>query len=413
MPKLSMKKTKSKKLLRGRTKRTKSKKSLRRESKKVKSKKVLRGGVTLNHEQKKKMLLLEVLLKNRNYEAAENVIDEIIGDVILRVYMNQKSIDKSPLYYVCEVEPEDENIDILKRLALKLIDGGTANVNTNYEYGRLSSPLHVVCKNGNIELVKILLDRGAFLEVGSLSKPLHEACEHGNPDIVKELLNKSADINSTNWLGYTPLHIACKKGHLKVVELLLKKNCKPDVKTETEFVDSGLTPLYLACQNGHIEIVKLLLPHGTEKNVNVDNESGSVRPLAVACENGHLAVVIYLLEEGADINLQDNNFKHTPLHAVCLGRCKLPRLSTHGQTYLAILKHLKGKDGIEVNKINIDGDTPLHIIARSKVRDFAMALLAEPRRARIDIQNNDAHTPADFWPELRRMLPQQTPSQDQ
>jgi ankyrin repeat protein len=59
--------------------------------------------------------------------------------------------------------------------------------------------------------------------------PLHFACIDGNIDIVKVLLENGVDVNLTNASGQTPLHVACSKGHTDVVQLLIDSGVRVDV----------------------------------------------------------------------------------------------------------------------------------------------------------------------------------------
>jgi hypothetical protein len=76
-----------------------------------------------------------------------------------------------------------------------------------------------------------------------------------NIEIVKLLLDKGADVNLTDKYGNTPLHLAASDGHIEIVKLLLEKGSDVNSKRRND----GTTPLYWAALNGHIEIVKLLL----------------------------------------------------------------------------------------------------------------------------------------------------------
>ena len=61
-----------------------------------------------------------------------------------------------------------------------------------------------------------------------MNPPLHIACRDGNLEIVKFLVNAGADTNRGDGNNSrTPLHYACMKGDQKLVEYLIKKaGCK-------------------------------------------------------------------------------------------------------------------------------------------------------------------------------------------
>ena len=51
--------------------------------------------------------------------------------------------------------------------------------------------------------------------------PLHESAYRGFIDLVELLIHKGAAINATDKDGWTPLHAACRQGNLGVVKLLV------------------------------------------------------------------------------------------------------------------------------------------------------------------------------------------------
>ena len=84
-------------------------------------------------------------------------------------------------------------------------------------------------------------------------------------------MSYNADVNLADNTGGTPLHYACRQGNVDIVKLLLTKvnpnlndlrTCwSYSQATEYQPKDSGkLTPIYQAVFFGHLEIVKLLLP---------------------------------------------------------------------------------------------------------------------------------------------------------
>jgi len=73
--------------------------------------------------------------------------------------------------------------------------------------------------------------------------------------------------------GYAPIHLACDRGHLEVVRLLLSRGANKDIKVIQPAVPvlkvlrrqpqdlDGFTPLQLSQEAGHTEIAKLLEQH--------------------------------------------------------------------------------------------------------------------------------------------------------
>jgi len=117
-------------------------------------------------------------------------------------------------------------------------------------------PLQKAAKEGQLETVKSLLDRGSDVNQNNLwtnDTALMEACRIGNPDIVKLLLDEHADFNARNLAGRTPLMLAAETGHADIAKLLLEKGAY--VLTADK---NGKTALMWATVSGDPETVRLL-----------------------------------------------------------------------------------------------------------------------------------------------------------
>jgi ankyrin repeat protein len=113
----------------------------------------------------------------------------------------------------------------------------------------LSEQLFDACKKGNIKGVKRLLNEKEVdpnLVDNEGKTPLHYVCNNGNLDIVKLLLKANADPNLPNKYGDTPLHCSCAKGDIKIAELLIANGANQNLKA-----CDGKTAWDLAVVNGH------------------------------------------------------------------------------------------------------------------------------------------------------------------
>lgn len=82
-------------------------------------------------------------------------------------------------------------------------------------------PLRIACANGDLEMVKLLMEGNTLLPVPQ--KLLWCACEKGSASVVAWLLErKEVDPSENNNLM---LSIACSKGFIDVVSLLLQRDC--------------------------------------------------------------------------------------------------------------------------------------------------------------------------------------------
>ncbi|KAK0124782.1 hypothetical protein ONS96_008663 [Cadophora gregata f. sp. sojae] len=161
------------------------------------------------------------------------------------------------------------------------------------------TPLHWASWRGQLEVVKLLLENNADIQVTDKNgdTPLHEASSAGRVEVIKLLLEKMADVQAVNNYRRTPLHEASSAGSIDVVKLLLEKGA--DIQAVNKF---GNTPLHNAILEGKLEVVKLLL----EKKADIQAvNKGGKTPLDYASEYNRFEVV-ELLEKEAEKRRQGN-----------------------------------------------------------------------------------------------------------
>ncbi len=88
-----------------------------------------------------------------------------------------------------------------------------------------AQPLHFAATNGDVELVKLLLDRGAAINAATQDgwTALHFACLRGDEGLVQLLLDRGAVVSMTTKSGLSALSIATSEGDPEIVELLLDR----------------------------------------------------------------------------------------------------------------------------------------------------------------------------------------------
>ncbi len=101
------------------------------------------------------------------------------------------------------------------------------------------SLLHIACDNGDIPLVKYLVEKGVSLKAKDKNgwTPLHIACGPGPGDdneLVHYLIQNGADRYARDMNQHTPLHLATQFKAKKVVHYL---NALDDVETDTDTDD--------------------------------------------------------------------------------------------------------------------------------------------------------------------------------
>ncbi|XP_077284569.1 uncharacterized protein LOC143910082 [Arctopsyche grandis] len=88
---------------------------------------------------------------------------------------------------------------------------------------------------------------------------LYKAAQNGNVNVVKYLLERGAKIHTDL---KSPLHIAAANGHLEVVKCMYEKDqTLANVEIAREFKG---TPIDEAALNGHVEVVKVLKPNDND-----------------------------------------------------------------------------------------------------------------------------------------------------
>jgi type II secretion system protein G len=91
--------------------------------------------------------------------------------------------------------------------------------------------LHVSVESGDFKAIQKCLDAGAPID-GVLGKTsyrvLHKAAKEGSIEMVKFLIERGAMVNARAEYGWTPLDMAIKKNRKKVIELLRSNGGKTD-----------------------------------------------------------------------------------------------------------------------------------------------------------------------------------------
>ena len=84
--------------------------------------------------------------------------------------------------------------------------------------------LHVATNRGNLEMVRLLLDYKASVNIQDEDgdRPLHLCAFSSEPEIAELLIQHGANPNLKNHRGATAVLIAAAKGNVRVVKQLLK-----------------------------------------------------------------------------------------------------------------------------------------------------------------------------------------------
>jgi len=229
---------------------------------------------------------------------------------------------------------------IIRQRALPTADGGM-------------TPLLFAVRDGNVAMVRLLLDRGGDINQssGNHTSPLLIALLNGQVGIATELLTRGADPNvaddyhraalfaaidlrNFNHEKYTDLSTD-GRDPLPLIKALLAKGANPNLRTDTVPVHGlmqfdaswvnfdGQTPFVRAALSGDIEVMRLLLQGGADPNLATTQ--GTTALMAAAGINWipgqtyshgeaeYVEAVKLCLERGADVNAA-NSLGFTAMH---------------------------------------------------------------------------------------------------
>ena len=175
----------------------------------------------------------------------------------------------------------------LKQVKECLEQGADVNFNNKRHY---SPPIISASMNGNLEIAKLLIERGANINATSkygsegqyYSTALIESAHKGHKEhleIAKLLIDNGADVNGKDTYGWNPLMIAVNRGYmsdpdkqsLEFAKFLISKGADINAKNEKDE-----TALMIAMSNNSnkaiLETIQLLINNGAD--VNTKNKYG-------------------------------------------------------------------------------------------------------------------------------------------
>lgn len=223
------------------------------------------------------------------------------------------------------------------------------------------------------EVMQLLLAQKSLIDPRAAGRtPLSYAAEKGTPEVVKMLLDAGAQVNLCDESGKTPLFYA---QNIEIMQRLLSAGADLAVKD-----NQGNTVLAQAVHNRETDNISFLAQHGAGGN-----------ELVAAVDDCNLELVQALLAYGISPDVQ-NTKGERPLHAVFAYHP--PRSWSNPEPkpvehQPAIFDLLLAK-GADVNVQDTIGSTPLMLAIGSKLKDKVVDLLK--KGARVDIKNNDKET---------------------
>ena len=187
------------------------------------------------------------------------------------------------------------------------------------------TPLCIACFKGHLEIVELLLDKGAdFSVLGRLGNIFHisiEGYKHDNNEhlnVIRHLLSipqAAYLIEGIDSYRLTPLALACNKGHPEIVELFIEHGANI-----TAVSKGGKNIFHRTSQTEHSDVMHYLLTGSTPALVKQrsflmeQKETKGLTPLGLACAENHPEMIELLIKYGANVtamNKKHKNIFHT------------------------------------------------------------------------------------------------------
>jgi hypothetical protein len=185
--------------------------------------------------------------------------------------------------------------------------------------------------------------------------PLVRQIQAGNLDEINALLEDGADPNEACRLSehtcVTPVYQAVLIQRADIVETLLAHGADCDAASID--VDGRVFPLQITAMRGLCSLAALLLENGA----SVDTPAKRVSPLLISLAFDFPDMAKMFVEQGADVNLTDDRDGTTPMQwAVFNGHFELVDMMINR--------------GAEIEAVDFEGNTALHIAAHFDLWDF-------------------------------------------
>lgn len=222
---------------------------------------------------------------------------------------------------------------------------------------RGQQPLHIASKNGDLDLVRAILEHDASTldeETGDGETPLLLASQHGRIEVVDYLLKKNPNLECATrnpaWTAWhwpnrntsrTALHWALENGHQAVAEKLVTKGANPRIRMDI----ANKNALVFAARRGYLDVVKAILRYHPS-TIDINKRRGGWTVLTLAISSGNADLVDYLLENNAIVEYREL--------AVAISVNSSP----------AIINKLIAEWSNQIRGIGYNQDQPLHIAAK-------------------------------------------------
>lgn len=259
-----------------------------------------------------------------------------------------------------------------------------------------NTSLHMAAESQDVEQVLLLLKFGAKVDAlnYNLETVLHKFCqdsdEHVHLPTIKILIENGVDVYSKDKQGRNFLHHLLKKDAKlsgsrfeELADILLEKNC---LNIFNIHEDSGLyTPLHYAVAYTKMSESAAKLLHSNGVNFNAVSDCGNCLHFAILGMKSVKFLSLLVNEFQVDWKFLDGKKASVLHHAAFYG-------------HVEALGYLIQLEGLDINGLDTDGETPLHCSSSSENLskiEATVNLLLE-NGCRREVRNKDGLTAYDI-----------------
>ncbi len=256
---------------------------------------------------------------------------------------------------------------------------------------------YYAAKTGNIEMMDKLIEKGVdYKGINKVGGNAMIAAAQGyrkanTIEVFQYLEGKGIEANVSTKDGTTPLHLlAGRSKETDVISYFIGKGVNVN-----QVDGEGNTALIYASQRGSLKIIKLLADQ--TKDINAANNKGETA-LTNAVAGNSTDIVAYLIENGADANVVDKEGNNIGFYLMKSFRSRRGRGSrtapgqseAEGDPFMEKLEMLK-KKGFDPTSVQAGGKTFFHLAAEQN----DMKLLKKVHRMGVNVNkaNKEGTTP--------------------